>query len=316
MGLFPPKTRQALDILGGGGSSLRRPKLLALCVSGMLLGAASGALGREPLGRLRDATNGLRAAIIRRAEAPRGDQSAGELNWLASSRRPRGLSSLPSEAAARARFGLLQPVVAIFSEDFTVPITVRIPPRNLQNRIAQGHGGGIGMIAQLAFSNERIEQEAGKPCGLESGVMPRLKPGDVKALTGFDMEAINRVLLLHERFELQVKPKTYMPVLGHAHPAVVLRESNAAFSVAGELPDALRVLARLREQSGEAALFPPGLAYGRQRLSRHAIRRISLWVGRKVEKETQLLLKMAEAQKRPFGTPDRMPVAENSGGCE
>jgi len=101
-------------------------------------------------------------------------------------------------------------------------------------------------------------------------------PG-LRKLPARDREAFNKVLGLHEGFELGHSIKKDVPIFNHAHPDVLLRESNIVATMPNTLAKARGALKFLRTATGERESLEslvPGFTYGKTRLSRHARRRV------------------------------------------
>ena len=102
-------------------------------------------------------------------------------------------------------------------------------------------------------------------------IAPNLKPRD--------KEISNRLILLHERFERDAlrKYKGRASAGSHADPEVILRESNAIATMPKEHSAVKDLYTSLRQRDRSVptiSMGVPGFEYGKQRFSRHAIKRM------------------------------------------
>jgi hypothetical protein len=104
----------------------------------------------------------------------------------------------------------------------------------------------------------------------------------LKRLSPRGREAVNRSVILHEGAELKVKKKNFAPSHGHLSMAPPLNDLNIAATLKGPGSDAASSLRRLRApEKREIDRAIPGLDLGKERVSRHAIKRISEIMKRK-----------------------------------
>ena len=141
-----------------------------------------------------------------------------------------------------------------------------------------------GPVVPIAYKNPELQSI--QAFGPKSGIPPRtiLAEGDTtKALAPNlkprDKEISNRLMLLHERFERDAlrKYKGRTSAGAHADPEVILRESNAIATMPKEHSAVQDLYSSLRQMDGSAPTLSmgiPGFEYGKQRLSRHAIKRM------------------------------------------
>ena len=112
---------------------------------------------------------------------------------------------------------------------------------------------------------------------------PRFKP--------HEREALERMLKLHEASELRyvgkgVSSPSFESAFKHSSPGVIVEESNMVATLPKRLRRAGDALSELRNDStGEARIMEelvPGFKYGKTRMSRHAKRRLSEIIERKI----------------------------------
>jgi hypothetical protein len=123
---------------------------------------------------------------------------------------------------------------------------------------------------------------------LEGGVLPHLRQ-EIRSLQPKAKEIANRVVRLHEKFELQAAKELRKRKMGpasasvasHISPSVLLREHNLMRSLKGEDADRVRqVLKKVRQGEGSSRRIRkavPGVRiHGKNqpRYSRHAIKRM------------------------------------------
>lgn len=134
-----------------------------------------------------------------------------------------------------------------------------IPNVVKKSTIFMGKGGVTGMEGE--FKNQGVELS-------------------MKHLNPQNREAVNRIGIMHEGAESQVRPSGHQPFGSHASPEVLLKEHNMIQTLPSNLKPAGDVYRNMR------GVFQESLAlnqmtggkfnYGESpRLSRHAIRRIS-----------------------------------------
>lgn len=126
---------------------------------------------------------------------------------------------------------------------------------NIHGKIYQGKGGSIAATNKL---------------GLD-GLLDNIP--NAKRLSNKNKEIVNRVGLAHEGFELSTKNP--MMFGSHMHPSVIFKENNIVATLPKKNQAAKNYLTKIRETGSEAAIFPKEMPYGKQRFSRHAIKRLT-----------------------------------------
>jgi len=113
-----------------------------------------------------------------------------------------------------------------------------------------------------------------------------------RKLRGRQREIVNRILGLHEGFEIKT-PMSFAAKTqrfgSHAHPSVLLRESNIIATLPKSYKRVAQGFKELRNfgESDAMSKMVPGFEYGTTRLSRHAIRRIGNIMAKKLSKDVQ-----------------------------
>lgn len=126
-------------------------------------------------------------------------------------------------------------------------------------------GGGIGS----QISTGKVLPGSDQMRAMEKGVPDRNK------------KMLHAVLKGHELDELKTVPSLGAEHMGHMSPAVIYRESNRVATLPKAHKPVADFMQNMRGRGFEGTLFPSRLPYGKQRLSRHAIKRLTALQGEK-----------------------------------
>jgi len=149
------------------------------------------------------------------------------------------------------------------------------------------------------------ERHAGKilmPSKVIASDFPELQ-AMYKELPGRQREVLNRLLHLHENIERTTSAKgkispRFGKLFEHAHPEVLLQESNMLASMPKRYAPARKAYMRMWETEGQTPRFsrylPKGIEYGKTRLSRHGRRHVSDIVQRNMLTEQKQLAERAQ----------------------
>lgn len=109
----------------------------------------------------------------------------------------------------------------------------------------------------------------------------------MRALGPRDKKMLNSISTGHEADEAMSPVLQGFSQMGHRNPKVILREHNKVTTLPPEHAAVRGVMQGVRQSAGESAVLKRiGINYGEgQRLSRHAIRRLSDAIDRKATKE-------------------------------
>ena len=186
--------------------------------------------------------------IVKKMQLPKASQRAV----------PMGLSAIkPASQAVPSRIASLQRA--------GVPSHAMPTAQELHASMKGVPGGGIGS----QVSSGKILPGSDQMRSLEKNVPDRNK------------KMLHAVFKGHELDELKTVPSLGAEHMGHMSPAVIYRESNRVATLPKSHKPVADFMQNMRGRGFEGTLFPSRLPYGKQRLSRHAIKRLTALQGEK-----------------------------------